>query len=78
MGESGRFNIHRQSGAKGKSIQTGLPIAPARWATAVSTEITRSRLAISAAVSAKSVSSEVQSIEVLSLLDAECLRVAIC
>lgn len=36
------------------SIQTGFPIAPAKWATAVSTLITRSRFCIIAAVSAKS------------------------
>ena len=40
--------------SKRSSSQTGLPSAAARCATAVSTEITRSRLATSAAVSAKS------------------------
>ena len=41
----------------GSRIQTGLPSAPARWATAVSTVITRSRRSTAAAVSAKSASS---------------------
>jgi len=44
-------------GDMGSNTQTGFPSAPARWATLVSTEITRSRFAISAAVSEKSFSS---------------------
>src|SRR5450755_581540 len=42
----------RQSAARGSKVHTGLPSAPARCATEVSTEITRSRHAIAAAVSA--------------------------
>ena len=47
-------SIQRQSGVKGSKSHTGLAMAPARWATAVSTVMTRSRLCITAAVSAKS------------------------
>jgi hypothetical protein len=54
QGLSFRSGSQRQSATNGSSTQTGLPIAPARWATAVSTAITRSRLAINAAVSVKS------------------------
>ena len=46
-------SVQRQSGANGSSIHSGRPMAPARCATAVSTEITRSHSAITAAVSAK-------------------------
>uniref|UniRef100_A0ACD5GSU4 Uncharacterized protein n=1 Tax=Desertifilum tharense IPPAS B-1220 TaxID=1781255 RepID=A0ACD5GSU4_9CYAN len=48
--------IHRQSGEKHNSSQTGLPNVPARWATAVSTVMIKSSWAIAAAVSAKSLS----------------------
>lgn len=44
----------RQSGAKGTRVHTGLPNAPARWQTEVSTVITRSARERIAAVSAKS------------------------
>ena len=57
QGLSSRSRSQRQSGTKGSMIQTGFPMAPARCATAVSTEITRSRLATAPAVCAKSVSS---------------------
>ena len=57
QGLSSRSRSQRQSGAKGSITQTGLASAPARCATAVSAVITRSRLAISAAVSARSPSS---------------------
>src|SRR5271170_2084512 len=50
-------SVQRQSGAKGMSTQTGRPMAPARLATAVSTVMTRSQSAITAAVSLKSSSS---------------------
>ena len=55
QGVSGRFNIQRQSGAKGSITQTGKPNAPARWAGAVSTLMIRSRAVMAAAVSMKSV-----------------------
>src|SRR3990170_6235224 len=42
-GESARPSIHRHSGEYGNATQTGTPTAPATWATAVSTEITKSR-----------------------------------
>ena len=48
-----RSSIQRQSGCAASSTQTGLPSAPARWATDVSTVITRSRFSMSAAMSAK-------------------------
>ena len=54
QGESSRFVIHRQSQTEGRTIQTGTPRAPARWAGELSAEITRSRFFITAAVSAKS------------------------
>src|SRR4051812_39247882 len=41
-GESSRRSIHRQSGTFGTRTQTGFAIAPARWATDVSTVTTRS------------------------------------
>src|ERR1700679_683074 len=50
QGESVRSSSQRSSPWKGSSVQTGLPIAPARWATDVSAEMTRSRFSISAAV----------------------------
>ena len=56
QGLSSRPSIQRQSGENGNRIHTGLPRAPARCATDVSTEITRSRHAITAAVSVKSAS----------------------
>ena len=58
-GESVRSLNHRQSGTNGRSTQVGFPIAPARWATPVSIEITRSRADTRAAVSAKSFNSAV-------------------
>src|SRR6185437_14050139 len=51
QGLSFRCAIHRQSAQKGKSSHTGLPSAPARCATIVSTEITASMCAIVAATS---------------------------
>src|SRR5258706_5189370 len=54
QGVSWRSSIQRQSGAKGSIVQTGLPKAPARCATEVSTEISKSRLRRIAAVSSKS------------------------
>ena len=62
QGLSRRPVSQRQHGSKRSSSQTGLPSAPARWATEVSTEMTRSRLATSAAVSAKSPISPMQSV----------------
>src|SRR5438874_8983975 len=50
------------SGENESSTQTGAPMAPARCATAVSTLITRSSSATSAALSAKSASCGVKSI----------------
>src|ERR1700685_985522 len=52
-GLSSRSRSQRQSGLRVSKIQTGLPSAPARCATAVSTVMTRSRLAIAAAGSAE-------------------------
>ncbi len=52
----------RQSASNRLSSQTGRPIAPARWATAVSTVMTRSRHATKAAVSAKSARSPATSV----------------
>src|SRR5580658_3128740 len=52
---------HRQSGRLKRSTQVGLPSAPARCAAALSIVTTKSRFAISAAVSAKSEISEVPS-----------------
>src|SRR3982750_85059 len=54
QGESLRSSSHRKTGEKGSKTHVGLPIAPARCATAVSTAITRSRLSINAAESEKS------------------------
>ena len=53
QGLSERPSSHRQSGASGRATQTATPNAPAKWAVAVSEVITRSRLAITAAVSKK-------------------------
>ena len=54
-GLSSRPSSHRQScGLNGSNIHTGLPIAPAKWATLVSTVTTMSTSSISDAVSAKS------------------------
>ena len=50
---SAREVSQRQSRIYGSRIQIGLPSAPARWATAVSTEITRSVAPAAAAVPAK-------------------------
>src|ERR1700683_5572692 len=61
QGLSSRSRNHRQQVSNRFSNQTGLPIAPARWAVEVSTLITRSRFSTKAAVSAKSVSSSVKS-----------------
>ena len=52
QGLSVRWSNHRQSGAKGSRIQTGLPKAPARWAIAVSTVMTRSNWLMRVAVMA--------------------------
>src|SRR5437763_886115 len=57
QGLSVRSNSQRQSALYGNRIQTGLPIAPARWAMLVSTEMTRSKFSITAAVLQKSNSS---------------------
>jgi hypothetical protein len=57
QGLSSRSSSQRQSGACVNKIQTGLPNAPARCATLVSTDMTRSSCDISAAVSEKSSSS---------------------
>ena len=54
QGVSSRSRSQRQSEANGSATQTGTPRAPARWASAVSGVIRRSRLLIAAAVSAKS------------------------
>ena len=43
QGLSARFRSQRQSAVYGNRIHTGLPMAPARWATAVSMDMTRSR-----------------------------------
>src|SRR6185312_6368766 len=64
-GESSRSSIHRQSARLGSSSHTGVPIAPARCATAVSTLITRSRFAIKAAVSTKSANWSDQSFTII-------------
>src|SRR5262249_21110058 len=61
-GLSSRPSSQRQSGTNGTMIQTNLPSAPARWAVAVSAEITRSSADIAAAVSAKSVSPGARSV----------------
>lgn len=61
QGLSFRCAIHRQSAQKGKSSHTGLPSAPARCATIVSTEITASMCAIVAAVSMKDLHSRSRS-----------------
>ena len=45
QGLSSRASSHRQSGATGRATHTGTPSAPARWATAVSAVMTRSRIA---------------------------------
>src|SRR5271157_2830508 len=63
QGLSSRSSIQRQSGELFNRIQTGLPMARARWATEVSMEITRPRLATIAAVSAKSFCSSWRSIK---------------
>ena len=42
QGLSARSSIQRQSAAASSNVHTGTPSAPARWATIVSTEITRS------------------------------------
>ena len=55
QGESVRSSSQRQSAGAGIMTQAGRPMAPARWATALSTVMTRSRFCISAAVSPKSV-----------------------
>ena len=54
QGLSDLFSCHRQSVSTRLSIHTGLPMAPAKCATPVSTVITRSRPATSAAVSVQS------------------------
>lgn len=62
QGLSIRSSIHRQSGEKGSSTQTGLPMAPAKCATEVSTLMIKSRCAIAAAVSPKVIRSGARSI----------------
>ena len=57
QGDSSVPSCQRQSGANGSRIHTGLPRAPARWATLVSTVMTRLNSATSAAVSSKLASS---------------------
>ena len=52
------FGLYQQEGRGLDPLHTGLAIAPARWAIALSTLITRSSCTISAAVSAKSSSSD--------------------
>ena len=52
QGLSARFNSQRHSAAHGSSSHTGFPRLAARWATAVSTAMTRSMLSIKAAVCA--------------------------
>src|SRR5579875_3061621 len=54
QGVSVRCKSQRQSGAKGSISQTGLPMAPARWPSDVSTEITKSTDCKIAMVSPKS------------------------
>ncbi|OGA66360.1 MAG: hypothetical protein A3G81_33350 [Betaproteobacteria bacterium RIFCSPLOWO2_12_FULL_65_14] len=54
QGLSWRSTSQRQSAGWARTVQTGFAMAPARCTTAVSIEMTRSRLAISAAVSEKS------------------------
>ena len=53
-GDASAASRQRQHALKRSSIHTGLPSAPATWATAVSALITRSSVSMSAAVSAKS------------------------
>ena len=57
-----RFLIQRHSPAKGRSSQTGLPSAPAKCATAVSTLITKSSWATVEAVAARSVQLALRSV----------------
>ena len=54
QGLSARSVIQRQSGAAGKSVQTGLPRAPARCATMESVVITRSNFWMTPAAFTKS------------------------
>ena len=54
QGVSSRSRSQRQSEENCTATQTGTPSAPARWASAVSGVITRSRLRIKAAASARS------------------------
>ena len=54
QGESRRCMPQRQSGINGIRTQTGFPMAPAKWAAAVSTVISMSKWAKTAAVSSKS------------------------
>ena len=51
QGLSSRFSIQRHSDGVNRTTQTGMPKAPAQWAAAVSTVITRSRFFMTAAVS---------------------------
>jgi hypothetical protein len=53
-GLSLRSSSQRHSALYDNSTQSGLPMAPARWATLVQTEITKSRFSIRPAVSEKS------------------------
>ena len=61
-GLSSRSSSQRQSFTQGSSTHVGLPSAPARCATAVSTVMTRSSASTAPAVSAKSASSGARSI----------------
>ena len=51
QGLSLRWSSQRQSGTSGSATHTGTPIAPAKWAIAVSEVITKSRFFMTAAVS---------------------------
>ena len=60
-GFSGRLRNQRQQASRRDSTHTGLPIAPARWATDVSTDDDEIELSTIAAVSAKSRTSPMKS-----------------
>ena len=53
-GLSSRSKSQRQQPANGRTVHTGRPSAPAKWADDVSAEMIRSRFIITAAVSEKS------------------------
>ncbi len=75
-GESSRSRIHRHSASYLSAIHTGRANAPARCATEVSQETTRSRCAIAAAVSTNA--SPPASNRLAERLDGESARRAIC